>query len=53
MADFTEYAQPSADWLALEPTLPKLSDLPPEALKEFVNKNREDASAQQLIEEGQ
>jgi hypothetical protein len=46
MADFTEYAGPSADWVALEPSLPKLPNLPVEELKQLLNKSREDIAAQ-------
>lgn len=53
MADFSEYTGPSADWLAVESSLPKLPDLSPEETKKLVNKTREEASAQAMIEEGQ
>lgn len=46
MADFTEYATPSAEWIALEPSLPKLPDVSVEELKQIVNKGREDIAAQ-------
>lgn len=46
MADFTEYAGPSADWIALEPSLPKLPDVSVEELKQMINKGREDIAAQ-------
>lgn len=52
MADFTEYGVPSAEWLALEPTLPKMRDLPPDQLRGFMNKNREEMAAQAMINEG-
>lgn len=53
MADFTEYGVPSAEWLALEPTLPQALDLPPKQLRDFLNKNREDIAAQAMINESQ
>jgi len=46
MADFTEYAGPSADWVALEPSLPSVPDVSAEELKQIVNKTREDLAAQ-------
>jgi hypothetical protein len=46
MADFTEYATPSAEWIALEPSLPKIPDVSVEELKQIVNKGREDIAAQ-------
>lgn len=46
MADFSEYTGPSADWIALEPTLPKLPDVGPEELKQIVNTTREELAAQ-------
>lgn len=46
MADFSEYTGPSADWIALEPTLPKLPDVGPEELRQIVNTMREELSAQ-------
>lgn len=48
MADFTEYAGPSADWVALEPSLPKLPNLPVEEFKQLLNKSREDIAAQAM-----
>lgn len=46
MADFSEYTGPSADWIALEPTLPELPDVGPEELRQIVNTTREQLSAQ-------
>lgn len=46
MADFSEYTGPSADWIALEPTLPKMPDVGPEELREIVNTTREQLAAQ-------
>lgn len=46
MADFSEYNGPSADWIALEPTLPQMPELGVEELKQMLNKNREELSAQ-------
>ena len=48
MADYTEYAAPSADWVALEPSLPKLPDVSLEELKQLLNKSREDIAAQAM-----
>lgn len=45
MADFSEYTGPSADWIALEPTLPPLPDLPILELRSLVNKGREELAA--------
>ncbi|KAJ5811450.1 hypothetical protein N7474_007751 [Penicillium riverlandense] len=46
MADFSEYAGPSADWVALEPTLPALpQNLWALEMKELINKNREELAA--------
>ena len=53
MADFTEYGRPSAEWIALEPTLPKVpGDLSAEHLKELLNKGREASAAQDMIDLG-
>jgi acetyl esterase/lipase len=53
MADFSEYAGPSAEWLALEPTLPAPpKDLSIEQLKALLNKGREDSAAQDMIDQG-
>ncbi|KAL5356377.1 Alpha/Beta hydrolase protein [Aspergillus floccosus] len=52
MADFSEYTGPSAEWLALEPTLPALPDLSVEELKAASNKVREQAAAQAMVNEG-
>lgn len=46
MADFSEYTGPSADWIALEPTLPKMPEVGVEELKQMLNKNREELAAQ-------
>lgn len=46
MADFSEYTGPSADWIALEPTLPKIPEVGVEELKQMLNKNREELAAQ-------
>ncbi|KAF9889915.1 hypothetical protein FE257_006787 [Aspergillus nanangensis] len=52
MADFSAFTGPSAEWLALEPTLPPVPDLSIEDLKKAANKLREEAAAQALITEG-
>ncbi|KXG52738.1 Alpha/beta hydrolase fold-3 [Penicillium griseofulvum] len=50
MADFTEYGTPSAEWVALEPTLPELpKNLSVEQLKALVNKGREVSAAEDMI----
>ncbi|KAJ5584963.1 uncharacterized protein N7459_004763 [Penicillium hispanicum] len=51
MADFSEYTGPSADWIALESTLPSVPELDPEDLKRVMNKSREEISAQALVQE--
>ncbi|OQE22711.1 hypothetical protein PENFLA_c012G05186 [Penicillium flavigenum] len=51
MADFTEYGRPSAEWVALEPTLPELpKDLSVEQLKALLNKGREASAAQDMAD---
>jgi acetyl esterase/lipase len=51
--DFSEYTGPSAEWLALEPTLPALpKDLSVEQLKALLNKGREESAAQDMINQG-
>ena len=45
MADFSEYTGPSADWIALEPTLPPMPNLPILELRSLVNKGREELAA--------
>ncbi|KAJ5783080.1 Alpha/beta hydrolase fold-3 [Penicillium paradoxum] len=53
MADFSEYTGPSAEWLALEPTLGDLpKDLSVEELKALLNKGREESAAQDMIDQG-
>jgi acetyl esterase/lipase len=53
MADFTEYGGPSAEWLALEATLPAPpKDLSLEQMKALLNKRREDSAAQDMIDQG-
>ncbi|CAI7633321.1 unnamed protein product [Penicillium glandicola] len=49
MADFTEYGVPSAEWVALEPTLPAApKNLSVEELKALLNKGREESAAQDM-----
>lgn len=51
--DFSRYTTPSAEWLALEPTLPApLEGLGTAELKKFTNDGREAASAKQIVEQG-
>lgn len=45
MADFSQYTGPSADWIALEPTIPPLPNLPILELRSLVNKGREELAA--------
>jgi hypothetical protein len=45
MADFSQYTGPSADWIALEPTLPPMPNLPILELRALVNKGREELAA--------
>lgn len=53
MADFSAYAGPSAEWLALEPTLPAIPEnLSVEQLKTLVNKGREEGAAQDMFDQG-
>jgi hypothetical protein len=52
MADFSEFTGPSAEWLALEPTLPPQPALLVEELQKVVNSVRENAAAQAMINEG-
>lgn len=53
MADFSEYTGPSAEWLALEPTLPQLpEDLSVEELKALLNKTREESATRDMIDQG-
>lgn len=52
MADFSQYTGPSADWVALEPTLPALPNVSIEELKQIVNKSREDLAAQGIANQG-
>lgn len=46
MADFSEFTGPSADWIALEPTLPQIPEVSAEELKQMVNKSREELATQ-------
>ncbi|KGO67724.1 Alpha/beta hydrolase fold-3 [Penicillium italicum] len=51
MADFTEYGRPSTEWVALESTLPESpKDLSLEQMKTLLNKGREAAAAQDMID---
>ncbi|KAJ5560799.1 hypothetical protein N7535_008996 [Penicillium sp. DV-2018c] len=53
MADFSAYTGPSAEWLALEATLPAIpDDLTVEQLKAFMNKARDESAAQDMINLG-
>jgi acetyl esterase/lipase len=53
MADFSEYAGPSAEWLAVEAALPAPpKDLSIEQLKALLNKGREESAAQDMIDQG-
>jgi hypothetical protein len=52
MADFSQYTAPTADWVALEPTLPAMPNVGIEELKKIVNKGREDMSAQGIADRG-
>lgn len=52
MADFSQFTGPSADWSALEPTLPPLPNVGIEELKQIVNKSREDLAAQGIANRG-
>lgn len=52
MADFSEYTGPSADWIALEASLPKVPDLPLDQLIHVLNKDREDRAAKSMVELG-
>lgn len=52
MADFSQYTGPSADWLALEPTLPAFPQVGIEELKKIVNKSREELAAQAIADQG-
>ncbi|KAJ5371293.1 uncharacterized protein N7496_007385 [Penicillium cataractarum] len=45
MYDFSEYTGPSADWVALEPTITPLPNLPVLELRDLVNKGREELAA--------
>ncbi|EEA28398.1 hypothetical protein TMatcc_003272 [Talaromyces marneffei ATCC 18224] len=51
MADFSEFTGPSAEWLALEASLPPQPVLPVEELQRAVNGVRENAAAQAMINE--
>ena len=53
MADYSEYTGPSADWLAVEATLPPVPDMTPEESKAWRNKTSEDMSAKLMAETGQ
>ncbi|KAJ5813017.1 hypothetical protein N7447_010040 [Penicillium robsamsonii] len=51
MADFTRYGTPSAEWVALEATLPEPpKDLSVGQLKALINKGREASAAQDMID---
>lgn len=52
MADFSEFTGPSAEWLALEPTLPPQPALSIEELQKVTNGVRENAATQARINEG-
>ncbi|KAJ5488623.1 hypothetical protein N7539_003513 [Penicillium diatomitis] len=48
--DFSEYTGPSAEWLAIEPTLPAMPQMPPLELRDMVNKGREELAAEGIKE---
>lgn len=52
MADFSEFTGPSAEWLALEPTLAPQPTLSAEEFQKVTNSVRENASAQAMVDEG-
>lgn len=52
MADFSQYTGPSADWIALEPTLPPIPNLPILELRALVNKGREELAAHSMANIG-
>lgn len=53
MVDFSEYTGPSADWVALESTLPPApTDLSAEQLRDLMNKNREELAAKGMNKQG-
>ncbi|KAK2768894.1 hypothetical protein FQN53_006241 [Emmonsiellopsis sp. PD_33] len=53
MADYTEYAGPSKEWLDLEATLPQDNDnLTVEQMRDAANKGRDAAAAEDMIKEG-
>jgi acetyl esterase/lipase len=53
MADFSAYTGPSAEWLALEATLPAIpDDLTVDQIKTFMNKSRTESAAQDMIDLG-
>ncbi|KAJ5366341.1 hypothetical protein N7541_000282 [Penicillium brevicompactum] len=53
MADFSEYAGPSVEWLAVEAVLPAPpTGLSIEQMKDLQNKGREDSAAQDMIDQG-
>ena len=52
MADFSQYTGPSADWIALEPTLRPLPNLPILELRALVNKDREELAARGMASIG-
>ncbi|KAL4898285.1 Alpha/Beta hydrolase protein [Aspergillus ambiguus] len=52
MADFSEYTGPSAEWVALEATLPPDPNLGLDELKAASNKLREEAAAKAMVDEG-
>lgn len=51
--DFTEYGIPSADWVALEPSLPPVpAGLSVQQLKDVTNEGREKVSAEEMVSQG-
>ncbi|KAI7976633.1 hypothetical protein EIK77_009864 [Talaromyces pinophilus] len=52
MADFSEFTGPSAEWLALESTLPPQPALSIEELQKVTNGVREKAATQAMVDEG-
>lgn len=53
MTDFSQFTGPSAEWLALEPTLPSQPERSVKDLKKMVNSVRENAAGQIMINEGE
>lgn len=53
MADYSEFSTPTEEWIAYEKTLPPPpTDLDVHAMKDMINRAREESAANAMVNEG-